>query len=109
MNFARILRTASFFSTQVFRTQVFHTLSNKTLATPELVRRHLISRIPFHSPISQVSLYHGKRARHAVKTCFSEKKYIFSLFQDEQVKKGSQDQESLLLLNIGSEARRAPF
>jgi hypothetical protein len=23
-----------------------------------------------------VSLYHGKRVRHAIKSCFSEKKYI---------------------------------
>ena len=62
------------FCTKIYRTQVFHNLSNKQLATPELVKANLIERIPFHSRVSQVSLFHGKRVRHAVKSCFSEKK-----------------------------------
>lgn len=74
MNIFRCLRAVANFSTQALRTEIFHTMSDRTLATPELVRRHLLKRIPFHSPLSQVSLYHGKRIRHAVKSCFSEKK-----------------------------------
>lgn len=71
MNLLRTVRILATFSTQITRTQIFHKMSNRTLATPELVRRHLLARIPFHSPLSMVSLYHGKRIRHAVKSCFS--------------------------------------
>lgn len=74
MQLLRCLAPALRFSTSVLRTQVFSSLSNKQLATPELMRLQLIKRIPFHSRVSQASLYHGKRVRHAVKSCFSEKK-----------------------------------
>lgn len=89
MNLLRGIRTLASFSTQVSRTQIFHTMSNRTLATPELVKRHLLARIPFHSPLSMVSLYHGKRIRHAIKSCFSEKKYSLGLFQDKKIQEGS--------------------
>ena len=75
MQLLRALGAAFRFSTSALRTQVFSTLTNTQLATPELMRLQLIKRIPFHSRLSQVSLYHGKRVRHAVKSCFSEKKY----------------------------------
>jgi hypothetical protein len=74
MQLLRSLASAFRFSTSTLRTQVFSTLTNTQLATPELMRLALIKRIPFHSRVSQVSLYHGKRVRHAVKSCFSEKK-----------------------------------
>ena len=62
---------ARFSTTAVTRTQVFHNMSNKTLATPELVKRALLKRIPLHSRLSIVGLYHKKRVRHAIKSCFS--------------------------------------
>lgn len=76
MQLLRLARTALRFSTQPLRTQVFHSMTNKELATPEIVKRTLIKRIPEHSRVSLVSLYHGKRVRHAIKSCFSEKKYV---------------------------------
>lgn len=85
MNLLHAYRTLARFSTQVTRTQIFHTMSNRTLATPELVKRHLLTRIPFHSPLSMVSLYHGKRIRHAIKSCFSEKKYGLILFENKKI------------------------
>jgi hypothetical protein len=69
------LRPAFCFATEPLRTETFRRFSDKQLATPEMVRLELIRRIPLHSRLSQVSLYHGKRVRHAIKTCFSEKKY----------------------------------
>jgi hypothetical protein len=77
MQLLRALRTVFRFASQPLRTETFHKFTNKQLATPELVRLELIKRIPFHSKISQVALYHRKRTRHAIKTCFSEKKYPF--------------------------------
>lgn len=74
MQLLRIVRNFTRFSTQVLRTQIFDSLTNKQLATPELIKRKLEARIPFHSRVSLVSLYHGKRVRHAIKSCFSEKK-----------------------------------
>lgn len=97
MNLLRTLRTIATFSTQVTRTQIFHTMSNRTLATPELVKRQLLARIPFHSPLSMVSLYHGKRIRHAIKSCFSEKKYYLGSMQDKEVQESQQNQKGVLL------------
>lgn len=74
MQLLRLARNFARFSTPVLRTQIFETLTNKQLATPELIKRKLEARIPFHSRVSLVSIYHGKRVRHAVKSCFSEKK-----------------------------------
>jgi hypothetical protein len=75
MQLLRLFRSAYRFATEPLRTEVFHRWTDKQLATPELVRLELIKRIPFHSRLSQIGLYHGKRVRHAVFTCFSEKKY----------------------------------
>ena len=58
-------------------TQVFDKLTNKEFATPELMKKILLKPIHMHSRVSQISLYHKKRVRHAVKSCFSEKKYDF--------------------------------
>ena len=71
MQLLRAAKTLFRFASQPLRTQVFQGYTNKQLATPELMRLELIKRIPFHSRLSQVSLYHGKRVRHAIKTCFS--------------------------------------
>ena len=49
-------------------------MTNQQLATPELVKANLLKRIAFHSRLSQIGFYHGKRVRHAIKSCFSEKK-----------------------------------
>lgn len=67
----RSARTLFWYAKTPLRTQIFTPLSNKELATPELVRHHLLKRLAQHSRVSQVSLYHGKRVRHAIKTCFS--------------------------------------
>jgi hypothetical protein len=76
MQVLRLARTAMRFGTQkLLPTQVFSPLTNKQLATPELVKKIMLKRIAFHSKVSLVSLYHKKRVRHAIKTCFSEKKY----------------------------------
>lgn len=74
MNIGKLVRVVGRFSTQMLRTQVFHCMDNQTIATPELVKKALITRIPFHSRLSQIGLYHGKRTRHAIRSCFSEKK-----------------------------------
>ena len=71
MQLLRLTRLVFRFATQPLRTQIFHTMSDKELATPELVKRALIKRIPDHGRVSMVSLYHGKRVRHAIKSCFS--------------------------------------
>ena len=67
----RSARNLFWITSTPLRTQIFTPLSNKQLATPELVRYHLLKRLPQHSRVSQVSLYHGKRVRHAIKSCFS--------------------------------------
>ena len=67
----KLFGVAARFSTKILRTQIFHNMDNKTLATPEIVKKALIQRIPFHSRLSMVSLYHQKRVRHAIKSCFS--------------------------------------
>lgn len=82
MQLLRLVNCFARFGTQALRTCVFNTLSNKELATPELMRLQLLKRIPFHSRVSQVSLYHKKRVRHAIKSCFSEKKYHFVINKD---------------------------
>lgn len=71
MQLLRVIRPLFRFATERLRTETFRCFTNKQLATPELVRLELIKRIPFHSRLSQVALYHGKRVRHAIKTCFS--------------------------------------
>ena len=71
MIFGRLVSVVARFSTKILKTQAFHTMDNKTLATPELVKRTLTERIPFHSCLSMVGLYHRKRTRHAIKSCFS--------------------------------------
>jgi hypothetical protein len=67
----RSVRNVFWIANIPLRTQIFAPLSNKELATPELVRHHLLKRLPNHSRVSLVSLYHGKRVRHAIKSCFS--------------------------------------
>jgi len=74
MQLLRFARPFFRLSAQTLRTQIFHTMTNKELATPELIKRSLVKRIPEHSRVSLMSLYHGKRVRHAIKSCFSEKK-----------------------------------
>lgn len=61
--------------TPLRKTEVFESLTDKQLATPEFARALIRKRIDFHSRMSQTHLYHGKRVRHAIKSCFSEKKY----------------------------------
>jgi hypothetical protein len=71
MQLLRAAKNIFRFSTPLLRTQVFQRYTNRELATPEMMRLELIKRIPFHSRLSQVSLYHRKRVRHAVFSCFS--------------------------------------
>ena len=71
MLLGKLVGTFARFSTRALRTQIYHTMDNKTLATPELVKRSLKERIPFHSHLSMIGLYHRKRVRHAIKSCFS--------------------------------------
>jgi len=71
MQLLKMARNVMQFSTQLLRTQVFSPMTNKQLATPELVRKVLNARLPFHSKVSLVSLYHKKRVRHATFSCFS--------------------------------------
>ena len=58
-------------SNRALNTQIFHSMDDRTLATPELAKLAVTKRIPFHSRLSSVGLYHGKRVRHAIKSCFS--------------------------------------
>ena len=55
-------------------TQIFSNLSYPEIACPELVKKMIQAPIHQHSRVSQRHLMHKKRARHGVKTCFSDKK-----------------------------------
>lgn len=41
------------------------------MSTPELMKKVILKPIHMHSRVSQRSLFHGKRVRHAIKSCFS--------------------------------------
>jgi hypothetical protein len=55
-------------------------LSYQQIANPQFMKALIVKPIHNHSRVSQRSLFHKKRVSGRIKTCFSERKYIFYIF-----------------------------
>ena len=64
-------------SAKKLNTEVFSDLSYSEIANPRLTKFLITKPIHQHSRVSQRSLYHKKRVSGIIRSCFSEKKYIF--------------------------------